>query len=169
MRSKKEKVISTTTNVVFVAIDIPITFLRFAEKINCDVEGMIMKRPKPTLLTRDTIEELKEDGLDPLYIEFLGTKTGYANAVNNPYPGQRCIKAALTILSRSENVKWFKLWAAKRLRPEQAPGVDLSEMDAALAEVKQAKEAIERDRAEQWQEEHLPIGFGNDPDEGEEE
>jgi len=127
-----------------------------------------MKKPKPTLLTSDTIQQLRDDGLDPLYIEFFGTISGMALAINNPYPGQRCIKAALTLLSRPRTVEMFRAWTEKRFHPERA-AKDLSHADAALAAAKEEQEAHERELAERWQEEHLRPGFNGQEDDDEEE
>ncbi len=126
-----------------------------------------MKKPKPTLLYSETIQQLKDDGLDPLYIEFFGTVSGMAKAINNPYSGQRCIKAALTLLSRPRTVEMFRAWTEKRFHPERT--TDISAADSALHEAKLEQEAIERDRAEKWQEEHLLPGFNGPEDEDEEE
>jgi hypothetical protein len=83
-----------------------------------------MSKPKPSLLEPDTIKALKAASLSPLIIEFFGTVSGMARALNN---SQNPVAAADTMLNRPKKpgnkystAEMFQMFIARKRKKHGA-------------------------------------------------
>jgi hypothetical protein len=102
-----------------------------------------MSKIKPSLLDMDTIRDLQAGGFTDIYIEFFGTVSGIAKALNN---SSNPAAAANTMMKDPDEVKpgnkfsktqMFRMFLLRKCKRSAERAKIPSELDAVLEEFRQ--------------------------------